>query len=151
MKSVPQTVTHNGSLAYLLDHTLINVINQKVCCLPITQFILVFLKWFFFLAIRFPNRILYWRPYWKHCCFVLSFKMVKLAHLFLSLFTYRQGNGQTCPSPWYGLDPMQTESYLIYLWRLFSLTRRRTNCPVTGISLTRLSWVKAYRLEKSGL
>lgn len=86
-------------------------------------------------------------------------KIVKLAHLFLSLLTYRQGNGQICPSPWSVLVPVRYTSQKIsphLFQKIVSFTRRKTNCfgkrsrPLTRISLTRSSWGERPRIRMSG-
>ena len=47
------------------------------------------------LAIQSPNRIPYWRPYWKHC-FLWDGEIGPS----VSLLTCRPGSGQSHPLPW---------------------------------------------------
>ena len=105
LKFVPRTVTSCRSLAHLLVHTLMNAINQKACCLPITEFIIVFLKCFHWPSS--PQTEFHIGDHIENTVFC---EMVKLAHLFLSLLTCRPGNGQSRPSPWSVLTPTRSAS-----------------------------------------
>lgn len=112
-------------MAHLLGQTLMNPTNVKACCLPITEFIVVFLKWFLW-----PSSPQTEFHIGDHIGNTIFCEMVKLAHLFLSLLTWRQGNSQTWPSPLSRLNLMHytRESHHIYFQRLFPFTRGRTNC-----------------------
>lgn len=134
-----------------------NAINQKACCLPITEFIVVFLKWFLWPSS--PQTEFHIGDHIENTIFC---KMVKLAHLFLPLLTCRQGNGQARPSLCSRLIPMhyasQRISPYLFISRACFLSQggeqtalRKVHSPVTEISVTRPSWVKGYRIVKSGL
>ena len=140
LKIVPRTVTYCRSLAHLLVHTLMNAINQNACCLPITEFIVVFLKWFHWPCS--PQTEFHIGDHIENTVFC---KMVKSAHLFLFLLTCRQGNGQIRPSPCYHSYQCAMparESHLIYFWRLFPFAKRKTNC--FGESSLVAQWLRIH-------
>lgn len=120
-----------------------NAINQKACCLLITEFIVVFLKWFLWpfspqteihIGDHIENIVFFF--------FLIFCKRAKLAHLFFSLLTCRHGNSQTYYSPQFGLVPMHYASQRILphlFLKMVSFYKEtalgKGHIPVTGVSL----------------